>query len=116
PTVLLQREIPAADKILEQCPSLAQALLDELAGRNLTKTILNPLGYLRELTQRASAGVFVPEAGIRIAAARDRQQEELRRRTETREQCTGERLDRESARVRMWAILGKTPPPLTARA
>ena len=30
----------------------------------------NPLGYARALTQRALAGAFVPEAGVRIAAAR----------------------------------------------
>jgi hypothetical protein len=53
-------------------PILAQAVLDELAARlNANKVTGAPLSYLRSLTSRAKAGQFMPEAGIRVAAARE---------------------------------------------
>ncbi|WP_245835131.1 hypothetical protein [Methylobacillus rhizosphaerae] len=52
--------------------SLAQAVLDELSARlNANKVTGAPLSYLRSLISRAKAGLFTPEAGIRIAAARE---------------------------------------------
>ena len=51
---------------------LAQAVLDELAGRlNINKVTGAPLSYLRSLIARAKAGQFTPEVGIRVAAARE---------------------------------------------
>ena len=51
---------------------LAQAVLDELAARlNANKVTGAPLSYIRSLITRAKAGQFTPEAGIRIAVARE---------------------------------------------
>ena len=51
---------------------LAQAVLDELAARlNANKVTGAPLSYLRSLVNRTKTGQFTPEAGIRIAAARE---------------------------------------------
>lgn len=53
-------------------PILAQAVLDELAARlNANKVTGAPLSYLRSLITRAKTGQFMPEAGIRIASARE---------------------------------------------
>ena len=53
-------------------PILAQAVLDELAARlNANKVTGAPLSYLRSLITRANAGQFMPEAGIRVASARE---------------------------------------------
>ena len=52
--------------------TLAQAVLDELAARlNANKVTGAPLSYLRSLIARAKTGQFMPEAGIRVAAARE---------------------------------------------
>lgn len=51
---------------------LAQAVLDELAARlNANKVTGAPLSYLRSLITRANTGQFMPEAGVRVAAARE---------------------------------------------
>ena len=51
---------------------LAQAVLDELAARlNANKVTGAPLSYLRSLITRTKTGQFTPEAGIRVAAARE---------------------------------------------
>ena len=56
--------------------ALAQELLDELAGRLNAHSIRGaPLSYLRSLAMRAEAGTFTPEAGIRVALARERDKE-----------------------------------------
>lgn len=53
-------------------PELAQEVLDELAARlNVNKVKGEPLSYLRSLITRAKAGQFTPEAGVRVAAARE---------------------------------------------
>lgn len=76
PNALLPEERPAAQALVMRCPQLAQALLDELAGRMSTNAIrASPIGYLRGMVQRAQAGNFVLELGARIAAGR-RQREE----------------------------------------
>ena len=73
---LLPEERSAAEVLVMLCPDLAQALLDELAGRMSTNAIrASPIGYLRGMVQRAQAGNFVPELGVRIATGR-RQREE----------------------------------------
>lgn len=52
--------------------TLAQAVLDELAARlNANKITGAPLSYLRSLINRAKSGQFTPEAGVRIASARE---------------------------------------------
>ncbi len=52
--------------------ALAQAVLDELAARlNANKVTGAPLSYLRSLITRANTGQFMPEAGVRVAAARE---------------------------------------------
>ena len=76
PNALLPEERPAAQALVMRCPDLAQALLDELAGRMSTNAIrASPIGYLRGMVQRAQAGNFVLELGVRIATGR-RQREE----------------------------------------
>lgn len=53
--------------------ALAQNILDELAARlNANKVTGAPLSYLRSLITRAKTGQFMPEAGVRVASARDR--------------------------------------------
>ncbi|MGB7815794.1 MAG: helix-turn-helix domain-containing protein [Methylotenera sp.] len=52
--------------------ALAQSVLDELAARlNANKVTGAPLSYLRSLINRAKTGQFMPEAGARVASARD---------------------------------------------
>lgn len=52
--------------------ALAQNILDELAARlNANKVTGAPLSYLRSLVNRAKTGQFMPEAGVRVAAARE---------------------------------------------
>lgn len=54
--------------------ALAQAVLDELAARlNANKVTGAPLSYLRSLITRANNGQFMPEAGIRVATAREQE-------------------------------------------
>ena len=74
PNFILPAERPRLAQIVGQCPAQAQAILDELAGQAHNPArrtaIGNPLAYARTLTQRALAGEFVPEAALRVAAAR----------------------------------------------
>lgn len=54
----------------------AQEVLDELAARLNAGAVKGPpLGYLRKLVKLQQSGGFVPEAGIRVAAARKRDEE-----------------------------------------
>ena len=76
PTALLPQEQAAASALARRCPQVAQAMLDELAGRMGTNTIrTSPIAYLRGLIARAQSGEFVPELGIRVAAARRSREE-----------------------------------------
>lgn len=71
PEQLLPEEQLAARALLQDCPTYAQALLDELAGRLKIRGVRSgPLTYLRGLVRRAAVGQFVPELGHRIAAER----------------------------------------------
>ena len=77
PKALLPQERAAAEVLVMRCPQHAQAMLDELAGRmNINGIRLSPIGYLRALLKQAQAGEFIPEVGVRVAAARLRHQEE----------------------------------------
>jgi hypothetical protein len=71
----LATEQPRLAQIVGQCPAQAQAILDELAGQAHNPArrtaIGNPLAYARTLTRRALAGEFIPEAALRVAAARE---------------------------------------------
>ncbi len=61
-----QEVVLARRRLAALAPELAQALLDELAGRLNAKSIRGaPLSYLRALIARADAGTFTPEAGAR---------------------------------------------------
>ena len=94
PNFILPAERPRLAQIVGQCPAQAQAILDELAGQAHNPArrtaIGNPLAYARTLTQRALAGEFVPEAALRVAAAR-----EQRHAAERAQQA--ERADRQRA-------------------
>lgn len=75
PRQFSEREIAAATrKLNEISPDLAQELLDELSGR-LNTIRGSPISYLRSLIERAKAGTFTPEIGIRVAQARERDKE-----------------------------------------
>ena len=77
-----------------RCPQHAQAMLDELAGRmNINGIRLSPIGYLRALLKQAQAGEFIPEVGVRVAAARLRHQEEAALRV--KQEAERARLDAE---------------------
>lgn len=78
PEALLPEERAAAGLLVRPCTDQAQALLDELSARMQAKSVrTSPIAYLRGLVRRAEAGAFVPELGIRVAAARQRQHGEL---------------------------------------
>ncbi len=73
PNQLTSQEREIAKTQLDVIDSaLAQAVLDELAARLNAKKITGaPLSYLRSLITRAKTGQFMPEAGIRVASARE---------------------------------------------
>ena len=73
PKALSPREVRLAKKRLAVLPStLAQEILDELAGRLATHRIRgSPLSYLRALIARAQGGTFTPEVGVRVAQSRE---------------------------------------------
>lgn len=77
PKQLTSKECALAKPQLDAIdPELAQAVLDELAARlNASKVTGAPLSYLRSLIKRADAGLFTPEAGIRVALTRQRDEE-----------------------------------------
>lgn len=78
PEKLSPEERAAALLLVQSCAHLAQALLDELCARLETHAVhTSPIAYLRGMVRRAQAGAFVPELGLRIAAARRRRQEEI---------------------------------------
>lgn len=85
PTQLSAQERYVAKSQLDSIdPILAQAVLDELAARlNVNKITGAPLSYLRSLITRAKANQFIPEAGVRIAAAREQAKlEQIKKSTE----------------------------------
>lgn len=78
PEALLPEERAAARLLVRHCADQAQALLDELSARMQAKSVrTSPIAYLRGLVRRADAGGFVPELGLRVAAARQRHHGEL---------------------------------------
>jgi hypothetical protein len=78
PETLLPEERSAAIHLVRHCTDQAQALLDELSARMQAKSVrTSPIAYLRGLVRRADAGEFVPELGLRVAAARQKRHEEL---------------------------------------
>ena len=51
---------------------ISQEILDELASRLNSNSIKSsPISYLRSLINRAKSGQFTPEAGVRVALARE---------------------------------------------
>ena len=77
PKQLSPKEVALAiRKLGSLSPMLAQEVLDELAGRlNAHSVRGSPLSYLRSLIERAEAGTFTPEVGVRVALARERDKE-----------------------------------------
>jgi len=89
PEALLPEERASALLLVQRCADQAQALLDELSARMQAKAVhTSPLAYLRGLVSRALTGQFVPELGLRVAAARRTCQQEsmLRRQREAEKQ------------------------------
>ena len=89
PEALLPEERASALLLVKRCTDQAQALLDELSARMDAKAVhTSPLSYLRGLVRRAVTGQFVPELGLRVAAARRAREKEsvLRRQREAEEQ------------------------------
>ncbi len=81
PEQLLPEERQPALDLVARCPGEAQALLDELAARLETGAIrTSPIAYLRGMVRRAQDGTFIPELGVRIAAARRAREEAARQR------------------------------------
>lgn len=77
PVKLLPEERATALVLVETCGNLSQALLDELSARLEANAVhTSPIAYLRGMVARALAGAFVPELGLRIAAARRRRHDE----------------------------------------
>jgi hypothetical protein len=66
----------AQTRLADLEPVLAQAVLDELAGRLNANSVRGaPLSYLRSLVACTKNGTFAPETGIRVALARKRANE-----------------------------------------
>lgn len=82
-----------------------QAILDELTGARLHRTINNPVGFLRGIAERAMNGTFTPERGLLVAQQRaaieaQAKQEAARQREIMDKQLpTGEVLQRLPART-----------------
>jgi hypothetical protein len=77
PETLQPEERAAAALLVGRCGDHAQALLDELSARMQANAVrTTPIAYLRGLIARASAGTFIPEAGLRVALARRRRDKE----------------------------------------
>ncbi len=55
-------------------PDHWQTLIDELHGAQLAKPITNPIGYVRGMAERMSAGSFTPERAPMIAEQRKRRE------------------------------------------
>ncbi len=81
PSEMLSQERAAARRLLRDSGDLAQALLDELAGRLQSHAVRSsPVAYLRGLIARAKAGTFLPELGLRIASERQQTQKSAEQR------------------------------------
>ena len=81
PEEMLSPEREAARQLLHDSGDLAQALLDELAGRLQAHAVRSsPVAYLRGLIARAEAGTFLPELGPRIASERQQTQKSAEQR------------------------------------
>jgi len=87
-------------------PSHWQILIDELHGAQLAKPITNPIGYVRGMAKRMSAGSFTPERAPMIAEQRKRREtDEQHAATQAREhtdrgQSPQAQLDRLPQRIR----------------
>ena len=87
-------------------PSHWQILIDELHGAQLAKSITNPIGYVRGMAKRMSAGSFTPERAPMIAEQRKRREtDEQHAATQAREhtdrgQSPQAQLDRLPQRIR----------------
>ena len=87
-------------------PSHWQTLIDELHGAQLAKSITNPIGYVRGMVERMSAGSFTAERAPMIAEQRKRREaNEQQVVTQAREypdhgQSSQAQLDRLPQRIR----------------
>ena len=87
-------------------PTNWQILIDELHGAQLAKPITNPIGYVRGMAKRMSAGSFTPERAPMIAEQRKRREtDEQHAATQAREhpdrgQSPQAQLDRLPQRIR----------------
>ncbi|MBU1689490.1 MAG: helix-turn-helix domain-containing protein [Gammaproteobacteria bacterium] len=87
-------------------PSHWQILIDELHGAQLTKPITNPVGYVRGMAERMSAGLFTAERAPMIAEQRKkREANEQQAATQARkhpdyDQSSQAQLDRLPQRIR----------------
>lgn len=91
-------ERDAARVLLAPVAPQAQLLLDELSGRIQANAVRDsPIAYLRGLVIRATAGTFVPEAGVPIAVARRKREAEEAQRHQSRRADRDGTDERESA-------------------
>lgn len=96
PEKLLPEERAAALVLVQACGPLSQPLLDELSARLEANAVhTSPIAYLRGMVTRALAGTFIPESGLRIAAARRRRHGEMVLRKQR--EADAQRLAAESA-------------------
>lgn len=52
-----------------------QLILDELEGATRKGSIKFPVRYLEHLSKKAAAGEFIPDAGLEVAAGRERERQ-----------------------------------------
>ena len=106
------KECRGATSWLKCCPQWAQSMLDDLDWSQRRKRergeapITNPVGWLRKVSQAALArGEYIPEGGLRIAEAREREAARAAREAEL--ECRHEqRLADYGA-----AVAARGPPP-----
>lgn len=112
PKQLTSQEREIAKSQLDVIDSaLAQAVLDELAARlNANKVTGAPLSYLRSLITRAKTGQFMPEAGIRVASAREQAKlAQLKKTAEVIKPSNPSEIPKHLAA--MHQVLGRKPTP-----
>ncbi|MGZ8257009.1 MAG: hypothetical protein ACXWTX_04480 [Gallionella sp.] len=89
-----------------------QVIVDELTGARVHYTIRSPVGFVRELAQRALSGAFIPEYGIAVAKNR-LAQEQYKKLQEAQKQA--EKLAWTEHPVDIQAALANTSPNLRSK-
>jgi predicted transcriptional regulator len=98
PDGLRDRDKTAIFHHLQRCPAeQRQAVVDELAAR--LERVKTPSGYVRKLVDCVLSGEFIPEAGIQLAAARERHKNDFQSPLPTRRTAPSDSVRAEIERL-----------------